>query len=256
MSDSQDIKKKEIEGPSAPFWMVTYSDMVTLLLTFFVMIVAMSEVEVKKFKEALSYFQGRTSVLTHDAVMPSLNQQMATISESREQAERYEELLEYLEESELDDKIQVNLTEGGLHLIIADSVMFNSGEAVLIEPSRTVLQYVAQLLDDRIEAVVVEGHTDDRPIQTLRYPSNWELSAARAASVVRFMLSLTDVPDPSRYAATGYGEHHPVDTNASAQGRARNRRVEIFLSWEPWQNAIKRELKPVEAMELLPAKPR
>ena len=83
MSEPQDTGEEQIEGPTAPFWMVTYGDMVTLLLTFFVLIVSMSEVEIKKFKEALSYFQGRTSVLTSDAVTPVLNQQVMSISEAR-----------------------------------------------------------------------------------------------------------------------------------------------------------------------------
>ena len=256
MSEPQDIGNEEIEGPTAPFWMVTYGDMVTLLLTFFVLIVSMLEVQVKKFKEALSYFQGRTSVLTHDAVMSSLNQQLMTISEAKDQAERFEELLEYLEENDLLDKVQVQLTENGLHLTVADSVMFHSGEAELIEPARTVLGYVASLLDGRIESVVVEGHTDDRPIHTVRYPSNWELSVARAASVVRFMLSLTEVLDPSHYVAIGHGEHHPIHTNTTAAGRSHNRRVEIFLSHQLWQNAIKSDLGPLQPTELLTTEPR
>ncbi len=256
MSEPQDIGNEEIEGPTAPFWMVTYGDMVTLLLTFFVLIVSMSEVEVKKFKEALSYFQGRNSVLSHDAVMPALNQQVMSISEAKDQAERYEELLEYLEENDLLDKVEVPLTQNGLHVTVADSVMFHSGEAELIEPARTVLRLVSGLLDDRIESAVVEGYTDNRPIHTLRYPSNWELSAARAASVVRFMIAVTDVLDPSHYVAIGYGEYHPIDTNASAVGRARNRRVEIFFSLQPWQNAIKSDLGPLQPMEMLPAEPK
>ncbi len=100
------------------------------------------------------------------------------------------------------------------------------------------------------------GRTDNRPIQTLQYPSNWELSAARAASVVRYMLAVTDVLDPSHYVAIGYGEYHPIDTNASAVGRARNRRVEIFFSLQPWQNAIKSDLGPLQPMEMLPAEPK
>ncbi len=251
---SEDAENEELEGPTAPFWLVTYSDMVTLLLTFFVLIVSMSEVEIKKFEEALSYFQGRTSVLSHDAVTPAMNQQLMTIAQAKDQAERYEELLEYLEENDLLDKVQVQLTENGLHLTVADSVMFHSGEAELIEPARTVLRYVAGLLNGRIESVVVEGHTDDRPIHTVRYPSNWELSVARAASVVRFMLSLTEVLDPSHYVAMGHGEHYPIDTNTTAAGRSRNRRVEIFLSRQPWQNAIKSDLGPLQGQ--LPTEPR
>ncbi|MFB3132513.1 MAG: flagellar motor protein MotB, partial [Rhodothermales bacterium] len=145
MSDLLDIEDDESGAPSAPLWVVTYSDMVTLLLTFFVMIVSMSEVEVKKFKEALSYFQGRTGTLTHDAIQPTAAQQlvMAENFQSREQAERYETLLEYLEENGLQDNVQVDLTDKGLHIVITDSVMFDTGKAELIEPARTILRLVA-----------------------------------------------------------------------------------------------------------------
>ncbi len=249
VSDLLDIEDDESGGPSAPLWMVTYSDMVTLLLTFFVMIVAMSEVEVKKFKAALSYFQGRTGVLTHDAIQPTTPQPLVT-EESVEQAERYETLLEYLEENGLQDNVQVDLTDKGLHIVISDSVMFDTGEAELIEPARTVLRLVAGMVDEKVEAMVVEGHTDNRPIHTGRYPSNWELSTARAASVVRFLLEQENARGPSRYVTIGYGEYHPVETNETPEGRAANRRVEILFSWEPWQNEINSYLKRIQPPNL------
>ena len=228
------------DAPTAPFWMATFSDMVTLLLTFFVMIVAMSEVEVKKFKEALSHFQGRTGVLLEEAIKsPSQLQPLAEeMNKASEQGriEKYQELLEKLAEQNLEHKIQVNLTATGVRVIIADSVMFRSGEATLIEPSRTILKLVAGLVDDDVQSIVVEGHTDDRPISTSRFPSNWELSAARASSVVRFLLEQEEPLLPDRYVAVGYGEYHPVDTNTTPEGRAANRRVEILFSWEIWQN--------------------
>ncbi len=247
----QQSQEEEDEEPSAPFWMTTFSDMATLLLTFFVMIVAMSEVEVKKFKEALSFFQGRTGMLQSETVIPSIKNQVVTQRLSREQLQKYEELIQYLQEHNLEGKVQVNLTDRGLHLIITDSIMFRSGEAEIIEPSRTILRILAGIIDDRIESVVVEGHTDNRPIHTARFPSNWELSAARAAAVVRFLLEQTDALPPSRYMAVGYGEFHPRDTNATPEGRARNRRVEILFNWEPWQNEhsnpyLKRLIPPVK----------
>ena len=249
VSDLLDIEDDESGGPGAPLWIVTYSDMVTLLLTFFVMIVAMSEVEVKKFKAALSYFQGRTGVLTHDAIQSTTPQPLVT-EESVEQAERYETLLEYLEENGLQDNVQVDLTDKGLHLVISDSVMFDTGEAELIEPARTVLRLVAGMVDEKVEAMVVEGHTDNRPIHTGRYPSNWELSTARAASVVRFLLEQENARGPSRYVVIGYGEHHPVETNETPKGRAANRRVEMLFSWEPWQNEINPYLKRIQPPNL------
>ncbi len=225
------------DEPSAPFWMTTFSDLVTLLLAFFVMIVAMSEVEVKKFKEALSYFQGRTGMLRGEMVVSTAGTQakQSRHEVSAEQAERYEELLKYLEESQLDDKVEVQLTQEGLFVSITDSVMFASGRTELVEPSRTILRKVANVLRDDVQAVIVEGHTDDRPIRNARFPSNWELSAARATSVVRFLNTSDYALDSDQYVAIGYGEYHPRDTNTTPAGRALNRRVEILFSWEPWQ---------------------
>lgn len=232
------IPDDEDDEPTAPFWMTTFSDMVTLLLTFFVLIVSMSEVEVKKFKEALSSFQGRQSFLMHDAVIPPVRNQQRTAEEKREQSQRYEELLSYLEESELQGKVEVNMTEEGMHVIITDSVMFRSGNAQLLDSSREVLSRIAGVIT-KVESVIVEGHTDDQPIATAQFPSNWELSSARAASVVRFLLSQETGLPPERYQAVGYGEHRPITTNETAAGRAQNRRVEILFSWEPWQNKTK-----------------
>lgn len=221
--------------PTAPFWMTTFSDMVTLLLTFFVMIVAMSEVEVKKFEEALSYFTGRSALLMQEAVVPPAQRQPVTHFQTIEQSQRYEALLDYLKKNGLEDKVEVDLVERGLHVTITDSVMFASGRAELIEPSRTVLRMVAGVLEGHAASVVVEGHTDDRPIHTEQFPSNWELSSARAASVVRFFLQQDNALAPTAYLTVGHGEYHPIDTNRTPEGRARNRRVEILFSWEPWQ---------------------
>lgn len=240
MADLDDLDDDSDDMPSAPFWMTTFSDMVTLLLTFFVLIVAMSEVEVKKFEEALSFFTGRTSMMQEDALIPPMRQQ--TLVRSAEASERYEELLRYLKENDLDEKVQVNMTEQGLHVVITDSIMFRSGDAVLIEPSRTILRMIASVLAD-VESVVVEGHTDNRPIQTAAFPSNWELASARASSVVRFFLEQANALSPDKYVAVGYGEHHPKTSNDTAEGRAKNRRVEILFSWEPWQNPLNESTK-------------
>ena len=243
MSDLDDLNKDDDDMPTAPFWMTTFSDMVTLLLTFFVLIVAMSEVEVKKFEEALSYFQGRPSLLSHDTVIPQAKQRPILKSASPEQIRRYEELLAYLKENGLEDKVRVNMTDQGLHVVITDSVMFSSGQATLIEPSRTVLQMVAHVLVQKVSSVVVAGHTDDRPIATSQFPSNWELSGARASSVVRFLLEQETALEPDDYVAIGHGEYQPRESNETAKGRAQNRRVEILFSWEKWQNPLNAELK-------------
>ncbi|HLU28525.1 MAG TPA: flagellar motor protein MotB [Glycomyces sp.] len=230
------------EQPTAPFWMATFSDMVTLLLAFFVMIVAMSEVEVQKFEEALSYFNGHTAMLksseiTH-VITPTHVGNHDLMPAQELQAQRYDSLLQRLAEADLGEAVQVNLTQRGVHVSIADSVMFASGEAELLPDARALLAVVAGVIEDDVKSVVVEGHTDSVPIQTLRFPSNWELSASRAAAVVRFLLAQEGALPPIRYQASGYGEFRPRAPNTTPDGRARNRRVEILLSSEPWPTSL------------------
>lgn len=230
MSTLDDITlDDEDDLPTAPFWLTTYSDMVTLLLTFFVLIVSMSEVEVKKFQEALSYFHGHKSVLAFESMVPPVYPREQQEQILKEAAQRYDELLAFLQSSGLADKVEVELTERGLHVTITDSVVFASGSAVLLASSREVLAKISGVMGEAVASVEVEGHTDNLPIGTSVFPSNWELSAARAASVVRFFLEQENALDPGHYSAIGRGEFHPVASNDTAAGRSRNRRVEILF---------------------------
>jgi chemotaxis protein MotB len=210
----------------------------TLLVTYFVLLISMSEIRMKKFKDAISNFQrqpgvlsGRSSVVPAQSPVSSQNQ-----SKAQKRNERYQAFLEKLKEKGLADDIQANLEEDGIHVVIADSLMFRTGRARLIEPSRSVLRLLTDLLTDDIKSVVVEGHTDDRPIDTEQFPSNWELSTARSAASVRFLQENAPDFDPSRFTAVGYGSNQPRTTNETAAGRARNRRVEILFSWRSWDN--------------------
>lgn len=222
--------EEEDDELSAPFWMTTYSDMVTLLLTFFVLIVSMSEVEVVKFREALSHFNGQKAVMDFPSVVsPSKPMQdPEQIYENRE--ESLDELLKYLKENDLEDKVLVDLTVDGVHVSIVDSVMFQSGRAELLPTAEAILVKVAEVLTPLAQLIVVEGHTDNRPIQTAQFPSNWELSGARASSVVRFFLNQSTALGPELYETIGYAEFRPEESNDTPEGRARNRRVEIHFS--------------------------
>ena len=223
------------DQPTAPFWMATFSDMVTLLLAFFVMLVAMSEVEVQKFEEALSYFHGHTGMLQNEMALVAGPTTPATVDgQAVQQAERFDELLERLEAAGLSDAVEVALVDEGIHLTMLDSVTFASGTATLLPSAERVLAALAGVLGDDVQSVVVEGHTDSVPIQTAAFPSNWELSTARAASVVRFLLARDAALAPDRYQAAGYAEHRPRGSNATAAGRARNRRVSVLISTTPW----------------------
>lgn len=229
-------EEEELEAPSAPFWLVTYGDMVTLLLTFFVMIVAMSEIKQDHFMEAMSYFTGRTSVFENAQPITVIPQSAEDSMEAREQAERVESLMQFIEEEGLEDKVQINFEEESMHVVITDAVMFNSGSSIVQETAREVLTLVSAVSPEMTESITVIGHTDDQPISTSQYPSNWELSAARASSVVRFLLTQENSLSPDRYQAIGQGEFDPVDSNDTSEGRARNRRIELLINWKQWQN--------------------
>ena len=123
-----------------------------------------------------------------------------------------------------------------MHIVITDEVMFPTGSTALQETARKVLALVAKASPDSTESITVIGHTDNIPIRTSQYPSNWELSAARAASVVRFLISQDNSLAPEKYQAIGKGEFEPVEENNTPEGRARNRRIELLINWKSWQN--------------------
>ena len=215
------------EEPSAPFWMATFSDMMTLLLTFFVMLVAMSSVEVKKFEEALSYFTGRRGIMEQEGMMPGI-MGVAGEQDLREQAVHFERIAHAVRDQGLGDAVEVDLTDRGVRVTFADSVAFAPGSVDLDARAQRVLRTIAEMAQG-VATVEVEGHTDDRPISTPAYPSNWELSAARAASVVRFLIGQPGALEPRHYMASGYGEHRPRASNDAPEGRARNRRISVLF---------------------------
>jgi chemotaxis protein MotB len=212
--------------------------MVTLLLTFFVMIVAMSEIKQDRLEEAMSSFQGRFSVFQNAQPVPSIPQpeEPPTDEERQEQAEAVEELMLHLQEEGLESSVEVNFKESSVHIVITDSVMFSSGRADLLPGARGVLGKIAGLTSDSSNTLTVIGHTDNVPIHNSVFPSNWELSAARAASVVRFLLTQPNALPASHYQAIGKGEFQPVASNRTAEGRGRNRRIELLISMNQWQN--------------------
>jgi len=214
-------------------WVMTYGDMMSLLLTFFVLIVSFSSMQETKFdqaaaslSEAFGVMQSPESVIEfHDPIVPNHNPQ-------REAEILYEvrSVEKMLLDKGLEDQVEVEVTDDGVIVRINAPFMFTSGGADLKNQPRTLLDKLAGFFNKTPYKVKVQGHTDDIPINSTRYPSNWELSSARAVTVARYFQS-RGVP-PERIEATGFGEHHPIATNDTPQGRAKNRRVEIFLQLE------------------------
>ncbi|NLX92223.1 MAG: OmpA family protein [Firmicutes bacterium] len=247
------IKKKDAGDFGAPGWMTTYGDMVTLLLTFFVLLFAFSSVDVKRFQEVMSAiqhsFMGRTGILmgsigvegeegqrldnfemSAEELLAALGEQETALLEMMAQLEQtYEEAKSFLQEAGLEDDIQLRLEERGIVLELPEHILFDTGQAVIKPDFYPILDSLSTLIAKLPNQIIVEGHTDNVPIKTFLYPSNWELSVARAVSVARYLVEVHNLP-PRRFVATGYGEYHPLDTNETPEGRARNRRVSIVLS--------------------------
>jgi chemotaxis protein MotB len=162
-----------------------------------------------------------------------VNAAMAAVAAANAEQEGFvtlkAKLDEYARQHGFSNDVQTIIDQRGLVIrVLTDQLLFSSGEATLKPQGTPLLREVAQLLNvDRSHPITVEGHTDNQPISTAQFPSNWELSTARATTVVRFLIA--QGVDGGRLAAAGYADLHPVDSNATAAGRTRNRRVEIFV---------------------------
>lgn len=242
------MRRKEEPKKGAAEWLLTYSDMVTLMLTFFVLLYSMSTLDITRFKAVVYSLQGALGPLDgNDGMLdglpgldgPSSEQENKTLAdesvqaylEYQEEMARLEELQAqlnaFLSEMGLESSISAVLEERGLVLSFQDSVLFEKGKADLLDKSRVILREVAVILMDKNNQVRIEGHTDNLPINTARFPSNWELSTSRATNVLRFLID-EGLPG-ERLSAVGYGEFRPVAPNNSEENRSRNRRVDMVL---------------------------
>ena len=232
-------KKKEAEGPKgSPAYMTTYGDMMTLLLCFFVLLVSFSTMEIEKFKAAVASLKGALSVLPYQTeVMPT-----ETVLErpsrgekrdkkSRRRTRAVTSLRKIIREKHLENIIQVKDTDSGVHVTIGDPALFDSGKADIKPGILPVLNQIVDVVDSGDEIIRVEGHTDNVPIHTAEFANNWELSIARAMSVISYIQSKQEHLDPTRLRPIGGGEFHPKASNDTPEGRALNRRVEIFIEF-------------------------
>jgi chemotaxis protein MotB len=222
-------------------WLISYADFITLLFAFFVVMYAVSVVNVGKYKvlsEALGdAFGGRGAATKANTAIEVEALPLSNIIAHRrlEAAKRDRERLDLLArklQSSLaplvsSGKVRVTRNARGVTVEINASVLFDEGDAVLAGSARETLQSVAGLLKDDTHAIEVEGHTDTTPIANAAFPSNWELSAVRATTVVR--LFIDSGVAARRLAAIGRGDNVPIASNDDPIGRARNRRVAVTI---------------------------
>ena len=221
-------------------WLISYADFITLLFAFFVVMYALSVVNEGKyrvFSDALgTAFGGRippprqVSDMAPAISLPNLAAKRR-VDAMRRERERLtilaRDLTSTLAPLVKEGKVRVTQNSRGVSVEINASVLFNSGEATLNFDSREALRALAVLLRDDPHSLQVEGHTDPAPIRSSTFPSNWELSAARASAVVRLFID-SGVP-AARMTVVGHGSNVPVAPNAEPQGRARNRRVAVTI---------------------------
>ncbi len=214
----------------SPLWMTTYADMVTLLLAFFVLMFAFSSIDVQQFQRIMSAFQGSVGVLDGGRTITPTDafQDMRAEIDFQQLYELQRQLTDHLVRQELDDIVFLEMEERGLIIRFADQVFFDLGSAVLKPEATSILTPMADLLRDLDNPMRVEGHTDNLPINTPQFPSNWELSTQRASSVVRFLVEQQGF-DPTTLSAAGYGAYRPLRPNDTASNRALNRRVDIVI---------------------------
>jgi len=219
----------------APEWMVTFADLMSLLLTFFVLLLSFANMEVVKFKSAVGSIQnalGLKSVFDISDV-PS-GSEILDYENPREgdgEAQAQEQIVEELESilanAGLDDKGTAKVSARGVVLQLEGDLFFQSGEAAINKRALPVLDALSSYIAGQSRSVDVVGHTDNVPIATVVYPSNWELSAARAGQAVRYLSEKGVAAE--RMRAIGQAHTVPIADNSTAAGRAANRRVEFIF---------------------------
>ena len=238
-------KKDKPQGSGSPGWMTTFSDLMSLLLTFFILLYSMSNIDAVKFENMTKSLQGVLSGLGYTEILEGQNNEVevpleddqsleADIDNSalmEEIQEVYEKVLAYVEAEGLDADVSVNFNKRGIFVDIKEAILFDSGSAKIKDSGLLVLKKVEGILSEFDNEILIEGHTDNVPMRSALYPSNWELSTGRSVSVVRYLSEIGNIPS-TRLAAMGYGEHKPIVPNTNEENKAVNRRVNILIIFD------------------------
>lgn len=212
-------------------WLVTYSDLVTLLMVFFVLLYVLTPgIDQSVFDNFISYFQSSMGVMNQSAITSDLEQEQEM--KRVEIANEWIVVEDFLEQHGLSSQVDLEMVPEGIKITLSDSLTFNSGSSQLLPSARLVLEKITEMFDEEVESTEVQGHTDNVPISQASYfRSNWHLGAARAVSVVQFIRERSELA-PENYKASSFGEFRPIDTNETVKGRRQNRRVEIYVRYK------------------------
>jgi chemotaxis protein MotB len=227
-------KKNEDEHENLERWLITYADLITLLLAFFIMMYTFSKQDAQKYEEVShslrTIFKGGSGVLkagsgTGSSLINPFVKAGAGGEIKKELEDQVSAMADTLDEGHT---ISVLADERGIVIRVTDRTFFDPGKAELKDTARDALRKIAPILEKSKSQVRIEGHTDNVPINTSEFKSNWELSTRRATEVVRYLIERYNFP-PDRICASGYAEYRPVAANDTSVNRALNRRIEIVL---------------------------
>ncbi len=228
-------KKKKCPEEVSEKWAIPYADFLTLLLCLFIALFAMAQAGKQaalEYAQAFAKAFGMRLVPFEESLPKQiLPQPVVPRSEPTEKGRRIQrqirELEEMLKRMGLEGEFKVSYEVIGIRLILQERILFPSGSAEIKPETYPILDKLYEILKDLPNPVEVEGHTDSIPISTEKFPSNWELSTARASSIVRYFIAKGI--NPERLKASGYADTKPIASNATPEGRAQNRRVEIVI---------------------------
>jgi len=225
-------KKQEPEVLADPeAWMTTFADLISLMLTFFILLVSMSTLDKTGLQDISTYFESAVSVLNPGAgteinLIPPLELQRIVTPRELMLAMRQNSNV-VLKNSTLEHHVRALIVKNRLYLRMDDAALFDEGSARLKAANIKALRRLAKMLAISPGSISVNGHTDDRMVASSRYPDPWSLSLARAASVLHILEA--EGVHPSRLSLAGYGPSRPISTDATILGRKHNRRVDIVV---------------------------
>ncbi|OGU13990.1 MAG: flagellar basal body stator protein MotB [Geobacteraceae bacterium GWC2_53_11] len=249
------LKKEPEKHANHERWLVSYADFITLLFAVFVVLYAMGQSDKKKVEEVMQAIQQSFGMATAGATAPKVNViasqsitvipslkpdikvapmgrartgQAKTRAEEKDFRQIKSAVEAYLVKQGAQNKVTLEITRRGLIVSLKEAGFFNSGQASIKPEAYDLINTIAEVMTQYNNPLRVEGHTDNVPISTSQFPSNWELSTARATNGLKYLLRNFDV-DANKISATGFAEYRPIADNATAEGRAKNRRVDLVM---------------------------
>lgn len=251
------LKREPEKHANHERWLVSYADFITLLFAVFTTLYAMSQTDKKKVDEIMQSLQQSFGMVNAGAPAPKINvipsksisiipaikpeissmhgtKRLTSSGQAKSRAEEKDfrqiksSIEAYLVKQSAQNKVALTITRRGLIVSLKEAGFFDSGQAQIKPSAHELINSIAEAMTQYNNPLRVEGHTDNIPISTSQFPSNWELSTARATNVLKYMLKYYDA-EPEKISATGYGEFRPLADNTTQDGRSKNRRVDLVM---------------------------